>query len=111
MISLLVAFCILPILILTFPLLLVLLPGICNTLIKFIGKHPKEYFSTFMVQFSSGSIRVQGKLHYWLVSQILIGLVTLMIGSLLQVMYLLLVQDLLLGLVRNETSLLSLLQK
>ena len=64
-----------------------------------------------MVQFNSGSITVQGQLHYWLVSQILIGLVTLMIGSLLQVMYLLLVQDLLLGLARNKVPLLSLPQK
>ena len=68
---------------LIFPLMLVLFPGICNTLMKVIGKQPKEYFGTFVVQFSSGSITVHGKLHYWLVSQILIGLVTLMIESLL----------------------------
>lgn len=42
------------------------------------------------------------QLLYWLVSLILIGLVTLMIGSLLPVMSSLLVQDLLHGLVRNR---------
>ena len=114
-VNLLVAFCILLIPVLIFPLLLVLLPGICNTLMKVIRKQPKEYFDTFVVQFSLESITVQGKLHYWFVSQILIGLVTLMIGSLtlmigslLQVMSLLLVQDLLLGLARNKVPLLSL---
>ena len=107
-INLLVAFCILPIPILIFPLLLVLLPGICNTLMKVIGKSPKENFGTFVVQLSLGSIIVHGKLYYWFVSQILIGMVTLMIGSLLQVMYLLLVHDLLLGLARNKVPLLSL---
>ena len=77
--NLLVAFCILPIPVLIFPFLLVLLPGICDTLMKVIGQQPNEYFGTFVVQFSSGSIIVQGQLHCWLVSQILIGLVTLMI--------------------------------
>jgi hypothetical protein len=110
-VSLLVAFCILPILVLTFPLLLAVFPGICNTLVKVNGNQPKEYFDTFMVQFSLGSITVQGQLHYLFVSQILIGLVTLMIGSLLQVMYLLLVHDLLLGIARNKVPLLSLPRK
>jgi hypothetical protein len=39
--NLLVALCILPIPVLIFPLLLVLLLGICNTLMKAIGKQPK----------------------------------------------------------------------
>ena len=55
-----------------------------------------------MVQFSSRSIIVQGGLLYWLVSLIQIGMMTLMIGSLLQVMFSALVQDLSLGPVRNN---------
>ena len=110
-VSLLVAFCILPIPVLTFPLVFLLLLDVCNTLMKFIGKQPKEYFGTFVAKFSSRSITVQGKLHYWLVSQILNGLVTLMIESLLQVMYSLLVQDLLLAIARNKVSVLSLPRK
>ena len=50
---------------------------------KVIGKKLKEYFVVFKVQFSFGFIIVQKHLLYWLVSLILIGLVTLMIGSLL----------------------------
>jgi len=56
----------------------------------------------FDVQFSLGFITVEKHLLYWLVSLILIGLVTLMIGSLLQVMYSLLLLDLLHGLARNK---------
>ena len=56
----------------------------------------------FMVHFSSGYIIVQGGLLYWLVSLIQIRSVTLMIISLLQVMFSTLVQDLSLGLVRNN---------
>ena len=52
-INLLVSYCILPIHILTFSLLLVLLLGICNARMKAIGKQPKEYFDTFTVKFSS----------------------------------------------------------
>lgn len=58
-----------------------------------------------------GNTIVQGGLLYWLVSLILIGLVTLMIESLLHDMCSLLVQDLLLGLVRNKLPLLFLQQK
>jgi hypothetical protein len=59
---------------------------------KAIGKQLKGYFAMFMVQFSSGYITVQGGLLYWLVSLIQIGSTTLMIGSLLQVMFSALVQ-------------------
>jgi mannitol-specific phosphotransferase system IIBC component len=69
---------------------------------KSIGKKIKGYFSMFVVQFSSGYIIVQGGLLYWLVSLIQIGMVTLMIRSLLQVMFSALVQDLSLGPVRNN---------
>jgi hypothetical protein len=57
---------------------------------------------TIFQQFSSGYITVQGGLLYWLVSLIQIGSATLMIGSLLQVMFSALVQDLSLGPVRNN---------
>ena len=56
-------------------------------------------------------ITVPKHLLYWLVSLIPIGLVTLMIGSLLQVMCSLLVQDLLHGLARNKVPFLFLQQK
>jgi hypothetical protein len=69
---------------------------------KTIGKQLKGYFVMFVVQFSSGYITVQGGLLYWLVSLIQIGTTTLMIGSLLQVMFSTLVQDLSLGPVRNN---------
>jgi mannitol-specific phosphotransferase system IIBC component len=69
---------------------------------KAIGKQLKGYFAMLVVQFSSGYITVQRGLLYWLVSLIKIGPVTLMIGSLLQVMYSALVQDLSLGPVRNS---------
>jgi intracellular septation protein A len=55
-----------------------------------------------LVQFNSRYIRVQRGLLYWLVSLIHIGSTTLMIGSLLQVMFSALVQDLSLGPVRNN---------
>jgi hypothetical protein len=78
---------------------------------KAIGKQLKGYFSMFMVLFSLGYITVQGGLPYWLVSLIQIGLATPMIGSLLQVMFLALVQDLSLGPVRNNRLLHFLQQK
>ena len=78
---------------------------------KFIGKQLKEYFVMFEVQLSLGFITVQKHLLYWLVSLILIGLVTLIIGSLLQVMCSLLVKDLLHGLARNKVPFLFLQQK
>jgi hypothetical protein len=78
---------------------------------KAIRKQLKGYFAMFVVLFSLGYITVQGGLPYWLVSLIQIGLVTLMIGSLLQVMFLALVQDLSLGPVRNNRLLHFLQQK
>jgi hypothetical protein len=71
---------------------------------KAIRKQLKGYFAMFMVKFSLGYIIVQGGLLYWLVSLIQIGLVTLMIRSLLQVLFLALVQDLSLGPVRRVLS-------
>jgi hypothetical protein len=56
-------------------------------------------------------ITVQGGLLYWLVSLIQIGSTTLMIESLLQVMFSALVQDLSLGPVRNNRLFLFLQQK
>jgi hypothetical protein len=97
--------------ILIFPLLLVLFPGICKHPMKSIGKKLKGYFGMFGVQFSLGYITVQGGLLYWLVSLIQIGSVTLMIESLLQVMFSSLVQDLSLGPVRNNMLFLFLQQK
>jgi hypothetical protein len=88
--------------VLIFYLLLVLFPGICKHPMKAIGKNLKGYFAMSVVQFSSRYITVQGGLLYWLVSLIQIGPTTLMIGSLLQVMFLALVQDLSLGPVRNN---------
>ena len=79
--------------------------------VKVIGKQLKEYFVMFEVQFNLGFITVPKHLLYWLVSLIPIGLVTLMIGSLLQVMSSLLVQDLLHGLARNKVPFLFLQQK
>jgi hypothetical protein len=58
---------------------------------KTIGKKLKEYFGMSEVQFSLGYITIQGGLVYWLVSCIQIGPTTLMIESLLQVMFLALV--------------------
>jgi hypothetical protein len=58
-----------------------------------------------------GYITVQGGLLYWLVSLIQIGPMTLMIRSLLQVMFSALVQDLSLGPVRNNRLLHFLQQK
>jgi hypothetical protein len=69
---------------------------------KAIGKQLKGYFVMFVVHFSSGYITVQGGLLYWLVSLIQIGTTTLKIGSLLQVVFSSLVQDLSLGPVRNN---------
>jgi hypothetical protein len=63
------------------------------------------------VQFSLGYITTQGGLLYWLVSLIQIGSMTLMIESLLQVMFSALVQDLSLGPVRNNMLFLFLQQK
>ena len=54
---------------------------------KVIGKQQKEYFDIFEVQFSLGSITVQGGDLCWLVSPIQIGPAILMIESLLQVMF------------------------
>ena len=68
-------------------------------------KAAKIILVMFEVQFSLGFIIVQKHLLYWLVSLIPIGLVTLMIRSLLQVMCSLLVQDLLHGLARNKVPL------
>jgi hypothetical protein len=59
----------------------------------------------YVVQFSSGYITVQGALLNWLVSLIQIGSMTLMIGSLLQVMFSDLVQDLSLGPIRKKNLL------
>jgi hypothetical protein len=69
---------------------------------KAIEKKLKGYFAMFVVLFILGYIAVQWGLPYWLVSLIQIGLATLMIGSLLQVMFSALVQDLSLGPVRNN---------
>jgi hypothetical protein len=77
---------------------------------KAIGKQLKGYFVMFVVQFSSGYIIVQGGLLYWLVSLIQIGSATLMIESLLQVIFSTLAQDLSLGPIRNN-KLLHFLQR
>ena len=69
---------------------------------KSIEKQLRGYFSMFVLQFSLGYITVKGGLLYWLVSLIHIGSTTLMIGSILQVMFSALVQDLSLGPVRNN---------
>jgi hypothetical protein len=58
---------------------------------KAIGKKLKGYFAMSVVHFSLGYITVQGGLLYWLVLLIKIGMKTLMIRSLLQVMFLALV--------------------
>ena len=110
-INLLVNFWISPIPVLTFPLPLVLLLSLCTNLMKVTRKQLKEYFDIFEVQFSSRFITVQEHLHCWLVSLILIGLVTLMIESILQLMYSLLVYDLLRGLVRKNLTYLFLRQR
>jgi hypothetical protein len=65
-------------------------------------KEDKRILLCSVVQFSSRYITVQGGLLYWLVSLIQIGSMTLMIRSLLQVMFSALVQDLSLGPVRNN---------
>jgi hypothetical protein len=65
-------------------------------------KEAKRILRYVWVQFSSGYITTQGGLLYWLVSLIHIGSMTLMIESLLQVMFSSLVQDLSLGPVRNN---------
>jgi hypothetical protein len=78
---------------------------------KSIGNKLKGYFVMFVVQFSSGYITVHGGLLHWLVSLIQIGLASLMIGSLLQVMFSTLVQDLSLGPIRNNRLLHFLQQK
>jgi hypothetical protein len=69
---------------------------------KAIGKQLKGYFGMSRVQFNSGYITAQGGLLYWLVSLIHIGSTTVMIESILQIMFLSLVQDLSLGPVRNN---------
>jgi hypothetical protein len=74
-------------------------------------KELKGYFGMSGVQFSLGYITVQGGLLCWLVSLIQIGSMTLMIESLLQVMFSALVLDLSLGLVRNNRLFLFLQQK
>jgi hypothetical protein len=78
---------------------------------KTIEKQQKGYFIISGVQFSLGYITVQGGLLWWLVSLIQTGPTTLMIESLLQVMFSLLVPYLSLGLVRNNKLLLFLKQK
>jgi hypothetical protein len=78
---------------------------------KAIGKQLKGYFDMFVVSFSSGYITFQGGILYWLVSLIRIALTILMIESLLQVIFSSLVQDLSLGLVRNNRLLYFLQQK
>ena len=78
---------------------------------KVIGKQQKEYFDIFEGQFSLGFITVYGGHLCWLVSLIQIGPTTLMIGSLLQVMFLVWELDLSLGLVRKNKLLLFLQQK
>ena len=78
---------------------------------KVIGNKLKEYFIMFEVHCSFGFITVRKHLLYWLVSLILIGLVTLMIGSLLWVICSLLILDLLHGLLRNKVKFLFLQQK
>jgi hypothetical protein len=78
---------------------------------KAIGKQLKGSFAMSVVQFSSGYITIQGGLLYFLVSLIQIGSTTLMIGSLLQVMFSALVQDLSLGPERNNMLLHFLQQK
>ena len=78
---------------------------------KVTGKQQKEYFDIFKVQFSLGFITVQGGNLCWLVSLIQIGPAILMIGSLLQVMFLVWDLDVSLGLVRNNKLLLFLQQK
>jgi len=65
----------------------------------------------FKVHFSLGLFTVQKHLLYWLGSLILIGLETLMIRSVLQVMSSLLVLDLLPKLARNKVPFLFLQQK
>jgi hypothetical protein len=78
---------------------------------KAIGKKLKGYFTMSVVQFSLGYITVQGGLLYRLVSLIYIGPTTLMIRSVLQVMFSALIQDLSLGPVRNNKLLHFLQQK
>ena len=65
----------------------------------------------FEVQFNLGFITMHNLLLYWLVSLIVIGLVTLMIGCLLQVMSSLFFLYLLHGLVRNRLPFLFRQQK
>jgi hypothetical protein len=74
-------------------------------------KEAKRILPYVVVQFSFGYITVQGGFFYWLVSLIQIGSVTLMIISLLQVMFSALVQDLSLGPIRNNRLLHFLQQK
>jgi hypothetical protein len=78
---------------------------------KAIGKQLKEQFGMSEVQFSSGYITFQGGILYWLVLLIQIGSATLMIESLLQVMFSSLVKNLSFGHVRNNKKLLFLQQK
>jgi hypothetical protein len=75
---------------------------------KAIEKQLKGYFGMSGVQFYPGYITIQEGLLYWLVSLIQIRSMTLMIESLLQVMFLALVQDLSLGPVRKNKLLLFL---
>jgi hypothetical protein len=75
-----------------------------------IGKQQEGYFGISEVQFNLGYITVQRELLCWLVPLILIGLATLMIESLLQVMFLVLVPNPSLGLVRSNRIFLFLQQ-
>ena len=75
---------------------------------KVAGKHQKEYFDIFKVQFSLGFTPVQGGNLCWLVSLIQIEPMILMIEILLQVMFSVSDLDLSLGLVRNNKLLLFL---
>jgi hypothetical protein len=76
-----------------------------------IGKKQKGYFNIYGVQFSLGYNIVQGGFLCWLVSLIPIGLVTLMIGNILQFLFLVLVPDPLLGVLRSNVPFLFLQQK
>jgi hypothetical protein len=67
--------------------------GVSFNAIK-IGNKIKGHFGMFEVKLTSVYITSQGRLFYWLVSLIHIGPTTPMIKSLLQFMFLALVQDL-----------------
>jgi mannitol-specific phosphotransferase system IIBC component len=78
---------------------------------KTIEKKKKQDFCMFMVQFSLGCIIIHGGVLCWLVSLIHIGPVTLLIESIVYVMFSALVMDLSLRPVRNIKLFLFLLLK